>query len=141
MVIGIGTDLLAKERLHEQTLEPDDPFARRAFTEREREQAAGRANRIEYLRGRFCAKEAVYKAISICGEEFRPKDIEVIDDENEHPHVMLHGRTAEALASCLGALPEVLVSLSYEDSYVSAFALAQIGERGERTHGCHETGI
>ena len=133
MVIGIGTDLLASERLSERALDWADPFVTRAFTERERKQAEGRASHTEYLSGRFCAKEAVYKAVSVCGEEFRPQDIEIVDDDDEHPHVTLHGRTAEALVSCLGVLPEVLVSLSHEDAYISAFALAQVGERGVDT--------
>jgi acyl-CoA synthetase (AMP-forming)/AMP-acid ligase II len=81
MVIGIGTDILRTSRLDPSTLVPGDAFFERAFTSTEREQAMHAANRHEYLVARFCAKEAAYKAISLCQEEFHPGDFEILDDE------------------------------------------------------------
>lgn len=124
MVIGIGTDVLSPARIAEETLEKGDPFFERAFSPYERAQAALRSDRHHYLIARFCAKEAVYKAVSGCGEELRPGDIEILDDSDGRPHVTLRGRTFDAVRARWGEV-EILVSISHEDDVVSAFALAQ----------------
>ncbi len=125
MVVGIGTDVLRPSRLDWRTLEPGDAFFEHAFTLGERDQSATRQDSHEYLVGRFCAKEAVYKAIASCGEEFHPSDLEILDDEDGHPHVTLGGRTAAAIERLWGPGVDVLVSISHEDVLTSAFALAQ----------------
>ena len=125
MVIGIGTDILRTSRLDPSTLVPGDAFFERAFTSTEREQAMHAANRHEYLMARFCAKEAAYKAISLCQEEFHPGDFEILDDEGGHPHVRLLGRTKQMVWNTWSDDVQLLVSVSHEDGLVSAFALAQ----------------
>lgn len=126
MVIGIGTDVMRPSRIDPSTLQPGDPFFERAFTPAERAQAASRQDRHDFLVARFCAKEAVYKAVSDCREEFHPSDFEIVDDDDGHPHVLLGGRTAAAVEGLWGPGVTVLVSISHEDDLVSAFALAQI---------------
>ena len=125
MVLGIGTDVMRSSRLVSSTLEPGDAFLERAFTPAERLQADARPDRHDFLVARFCAKEAVYKAVSDCREEFHPGDLEILDDEDGHPHVLLGGRTAAAVEGLWGLGVTVLVSISHEDDLVSAFALAQ----------------
>lgn len=125
MVIGIGTDVLRPSRLDPSTLESGDAFLERAFTQEERVQADARQDRHDYLVARFCAKEAAYKAVSFCREEFHPADFEILDDEDGHPHVFLAGRTAAAVERLWGPGVSVLVSITHEDELVSAFALAQ----------------
>lgn len=125
MVVGVGTDVMRSSRLAAETLVEGDPFYERAFTQAEREQAAARPVPYEYLVGRFCAKEAAYKAVAFCGEVFHPGDFEVLDDEDGHPHVTLGGRTTAAVERLWGAGVGVLVSISHEDSVTTAFALAQ----------------
>lgn len=126
MVIGIGTDVMRPSRIDPSTLQPGDPFFERAFTPAERAQAASRQDRHDFLVARFCAKEAVYKAVSDCREELHPSDFEIVDDDDGHPHVLLGGRTAAAVEGLWGPGVTVLVSISHEDDLVSAFALAQI---------------
>ncbi|MBQ6650899.1 MAG: holo-ACP synthase [Atopobiaceae bacterium] len=126
MVIGIGTDVMRLSRIDPSTLQPGDPFFERAFTPAERAQAASRQDRHDFLVARFCAKEAVYKAVSDCREEFHPSDFEIVDDDDGHPHVLLGGRTAATVEGLWGPGVTALVSISHEDDLVSAFALAQI---------------
>ncbi len=126
MVIGIGTDVMRPSRIDPSTLQPGDPFFERAFTPAERAQAASRQDRHDFLVARFCAKEAVYKAVSDCREEFHPSDFKIVDDDDGHPHVLLGERTAAAVEGLWGPGVTVLVSISHEDDLVSAFALAQI---------------
>ena len=125
MILGIGTDVMALSRLDPSTLQPGDSFYRRAFTEAEKRQAAHDIDPPSFLARRFCAKEAIYKAISLSGEEFHPGDIEVVSNADLHPIAILHGKTREAFARYAQGPWRLHVSMSSEDDIVSAFALAE----------------
>jgi len=127
----VGTDILKIARLFPGALNMDDAFIRRAFTEGERQQGGERADengRKDYFAARFAGKEAVYKAISICGCGFVPKDIEVVDGKYGRPQTQITGKTREALDTYLGEIDEVLcsldISLSFEDDYAVGVASA-----------------
>jgi holo-[acyl-carrier-protein] synthase len=126
MLLGIGIDLFGIQRLAPQALDAKDPFLLRAYTSKEREQA--QAHRIPryYYATRFAGKEAVYKAISFCGEEFHPGEIEILDDADGKPHATISGRTAERLDACTnGGAYTVFVSLSYDADYANAIAVVE----------------
>ena len=112
----IGLDLLEIERL-ERALERRPNLAERVFTDAERSYAAGRARPGQHLAARFCAKEAVAKALGLGGWSFR--DVEVVATETV-PEVRLSGRVA-ARAEELGA--SVHVSLTHTESTAGAVAL------------------
>src|SRR6478672_12787374 len=84
---GAGIDLLEIERL-EQALERRPGLAERLFTEAERAYAAGRARPGQHLAARFCAKEAVAKALGLTAWSWQ--DIEV-PRGGEDAEVVLHG--------------------------------------------------
>lgn len=84
---GVGIDLLEIDRL-EQALERRPKLAERLFTERERAYAAGKGRPAQHLAARFCAKEAVAKALHL--EAWSWQDIEVL----EGPELVLHGALA-----------------------------------------------
>src|SRR4051794_4511879 len=71
----VGIDLLEIERL-ERALARRPRLAERLFTEGERAYAAGRRRPAMHLAARFCAKEAVAKALEL--EEWSWLDIEVL---------------------------------------------------------------
>jgi holo-[acyl-carrier protein] synthase len=114
---GVGLDLLEIERL-ERALERRPRLAVRLFTERERAYAARRARPGQHLAARFCAKEAVAKALGMEGWSFR--DVEVIGDGGP-PEVLLHG-AVQARAQKLGV--EVRVSLTHTGAQAGAVAIA-----------------
>jgi holo-[acyl-carrier protein] synthase len=114
----------------------DDPFVKRAFTDGERRQGKEREDektRKAYFAVRFAGKEAVYKTISICGCGFVPQDIEVIDGNYGRPEAEIRGKTKEALdiylAGRAAGLLNLDVSLSFEDEYAAATAVALFGEK------------
>ena len=72
---GVGIDLLEIERL-ERALERRPRLAERLFTDAERAYAAARAPPGQHLAARFCAKEAVAKALGLEAWSFR--DVEVL---------------------------------------------------------------
>jgi holo-[acyl-carrier protein] synthase len=115
-VSGIGLDLLDIERL-ERALERRPRLAQRLFSEQELEYAARHPRPARQLAARFCAKEAVAKALGMRGWNFR--DVEVVAT-GDAPQVRLSGAVAER-ARELGAEP--VVSLTHTDTTAGAVAL------------------
>jgi holo-[acyl-carrier protein] synthase len=112
-VSGVGLDLLEIERL-ERALERRPRLAARLFTDGERAYAAARARPARHLAARFCAKEAVAKALAL--EAWSPRDVEVVVGAGGAPRIVLHGPLA-------GRGP-VEVSLTHERGLAGAVAAA-----------------
>ncbi len=110
---GVGIDLLEIERL-ERALARHPRLAERLFTEGERAYAAARARPGQHLAARFCAKEAVAKALGLTA--WSPRDIEVVA-EGAAPRVVLHGGLA-------GSSEHVRVSLTHARETAGAVAVA-----------------
>lgn len=112
----IGLDLLEIERL-ERALERRPRLAERLFTAAEREYAAGKARPGQHLAARFCAKEAVAKALALDAWAFR--DIEVVATAAA-PEARLSGAAA-ARADELGTT--VAISLTHTEATAAASAI------------------
>jgi holo-[acyl-carrier protein] synthase len=111
---GVGLDLLEIERL-EAALERRPALAARLFTEGERAYAAARSRPGQHLAARFCAKEAVAKALAL--EAWSWCDIEVVS-EGGPPRIVLHGALA-------GRGIEVDVSLTHSRGTAGAVAVVR----------------
>ena len=109
----IGLDLLEIDRL-EAALERWPRLAERLFTDAEREYAAQRVRPAQHLAVRFCAKEAVAKAVGAEGWAFR--DVEVVATSGA-PEVRLSGRIAEL------ATGPVRISLTHTQTTAGAVAI------------------
>jgi holo-[acyl-carrier protein] synthase len=118
----LGIDLLEIDRL-ERALDRRPRLAERLFTEGERAYAAARARPAQHLAARFCAKEAVAKALALPGWNFM--DVEVMDTGGA-PDVVLRGTTLER-ARELGVTCRV--SLTHTRSTAGAVALAIPAQR------------
>lgn len=95
-------------------------LAERLFTDSEREYASGRARPAQHLAARFCAKEAVAKALAL--DHFEAREIEVVASPGGAPSVRLSGHAAERAAD-LGV--EVQVSLTHSKGMAAAVAVAR----------------
>jgi holo-[acyl-carrier protein] synthase len=115
-VAGIGIDLLEIERL-ERALARRPRLAERVFTDAERAYAAERPRPGRHLAARFCAKEAVAKALDLRGWSFR--DVEVVATGGA-PEVRLRG-SAAARARELGVV--ATISLTHTDATAAAAAI------------------
>ena len=115
---GVGIDLLEVERL-ETALARRPRLAERLFTGQEREYAAGRARPALTLAARFCAKEAVAKALEL--DEWSWHDVEVVGGGGP-PRLRLSGAAAER-ADELGA--EIAVSLTHTRGMAGAVAMVR----------------
>lgn len=105
-------DLLEIERLR-LALERRPGLAGRLFTDGERAYAARRADPAKHLAARFCAKEAVAKALAL--EAWSWQDIEVLATQSA-PQVLLHGALSNLQV-------EVEISLTHTDGVAGAVAL------------------
>jgi holo-[acyl-carrier protein] synthase len=111
-VSGVGLDLLEIERL-ERAIERRPGLATRLFTEGERAYAASRARPGQHLAARFCAKEAVAKALRL--EAWSWQDIEVVG-RDAGIGIALHG-------ALTGLASEVQISLTHSRGMAGAVAV------------------
>jgi holo-[acyl-carrier protein] synthase len=109
--------MLEIERL-ERALARRPALAERRFTDAERRYAASRARPGQHLAARFCAKEAVAKALGLTAWSFR--DVEIVA-EGGPPEVRLSGAAADR-AIALGV--RVNVSLTHTRREAAAVAIA-----------------
>jgi holo-[acyl-carrier protein] synthase len=113
----VGIDLLEIERL-ERALERTPRLAERLFTDAERAYAASRGRPGQHLAARFCAKEAVAKALGV--ESWNFHEVEVLGTGGP-PEVRLSGIAAER-AVALGVRVEI--SLTHTGGNAAAVAIA-----------------
>ncbi|GAK09787.1 holo-ACP synthase [Geomicrobium sp. JCM 19038] len=113
MIIGNGIDIVELERIS-KLLERQPRFITRVLTANEQRSYAqlSKSRKIEYVGGRFAAKEAFAKAYGTgIGSEISFQDIEIINNENGKP-VLNCTKLKEAR--------EVHVSVSHSKHYALA---------------------
>lgn len=117
MAAGLGIDLLEIERL-ERALARRPQLAARLFTDDELAYANARPRPGRHLAARFCAKEAVAKALALTAWNFT--DVEVLRG-TAAPSVKLSGRAAAAAEQAGVSLS---LSITHTDATAAAVALA-----------------
>ena len=128
MILGIGTDLTAVDRLEEAAKK--ERFVQRYVTQQERDYWSSRGKRAEVLAGLWAAKEAVAKALGSGFSGFGPDQIEVAPDALGRPLVHLRDG-AKDRAKQLG-IADLWVSISHDGGMAMAVALAQGGKEEEK---------
>jgi holo-[acyl-carrier protein] synthase len=86
MIIGIGIDIIELERIKE--IMGNQRFLERILTERERQACAtlSEGRQVEFVAGRFAAKEAYSKAVGTgIGKELSFLDMEIMNEESGKP--------------------------------------------------------
>lgn len=118
-MIGIttGVDLLRIDRLTRLNPAVKERFLLRVFTTREVDACA---NRDSSLAGHFAAKEAAAKALGCGIGEVGWKDIEILNDANGKPLLLLHN-AAQSYAETAG-----WISWSVSISHTMEFAIATV---------------
>lgn len=133
-VLGVGVDIVEIERIRALLERYGERFARRVFTEAERNYCESRRNGASCYAARFAAKEAVLKALGTGLAGCRWTDVEVLRNATGRPAAALHGG-----ASILAGQQEVgrvLISLSHDRAHAMAFAVAMGRGSGENA-GCN----
>ena len=107
MIVGIGCDIVEIKRIRKQNNE----FYKRVLTKKEQEMylSMSESRKVEFLAGRFAAKEAIFKA---CNETQAISNIEVLNDESGKPYCNVDGYT-------------IHISISHEKEYATAYAICE----------------
>ncbi|HVE45741.1 MAG TPA: holo-ACP synthase [Acidimicrobiales bacterium] len=120
-MIGIGLDAVEIDRFR-RVLARTPAVSRRLFTDDERAYAAGHADPVPRLAGRFAAKEATMKALGVGLGAFGFHDVEVVRQPTGAPSLRVSG-TAAALAAERG-VSSFLVSITHTDMSAHAVVAA-----------------
>lgn len=127
MIKSVGIDIFSRNRMMFLNNNQHDPFLMKSFTEKERKESSEKG-KLTYLTGRFSAKEAVYKCIGgLIYLDFKPGEIEIINNDKGMPIVTLYGETLNA-AKSLGNY-NIHVSISYESDTAISFAILEVEEK------------
>lgn len=119
-MMGIGCDLVRMARL-ERMLQSDYAL-RRILTPAEQAALRQAGQPLQWLAGRWAAKEAVAKALGCGLQGCPPQDVEILPDERGKPCVRLTGKARQAAGD-----RQVEVSISHDGDYALAYAVAISG--------------
>src|SRR5690625_1488745 len=114
MIKGIGIDLIELERI-EKSIKKNDRLVTRILTRKEQNvfrELKSERRRIEFLAGRFAAKEAFAKATGQGIGKLSFQHIEVLSNKNGAPIITAQGYEKEKL----------WISISHSETY----AIAQV---------------
>jgi len=124
VILGIGLDVVATERIARSLADGNGRFAELVFTAAERAACAPRADRAQALAARFAAKEACFKALGTgWAEGVSFQQIEVVGLEGGRPMLQLTGRAAER-ARALG-VRQMHVTLTHEQHVAAAVVVLE----------------
>lgn len=128
MIYGIGNDILEIERIDRLLSgRQAEVFMKRVLTPAEREIAATRGKRmVEFVSGRFAAKEAVSKAFGCgIGAVMGFTDIEVLPDSSGRPVASLSSQAWERLQLPYDKQYEIHLSITHQTKLAAAFAIVE----------------
>jgi len=112
-IIGVGVDLTEVKRIKNAFEKWGKDFLERIFTPKEIEFAKRHQAFYQHLAGRFAAKEAVFKALSDLGINW--KDIEILNKEDGKPYCNLLNGKGKNFA--------IHISISHIKNYALAQAI------------------
>lgn len=122
MILGVGTDIMEVNRIAKAHRRWGDRFSEKILSPFEMERMHKRKDSLGFLARRFCAKEAVSKALGTgmkSGVSFT--QIEIRHDKQGAPQVKLSGRALDVFHTRKAT--DLKLSISDEKSYALAFAV------------------
>ncbi len=118
-IIGLGIDIVARERVARMYETHGERFLGRCFTEKEAEYCRSRRDPVPDLAVRMAAKEAAFKAIGARrGMGIGWKEFEVVLDSDFVPSLQLHTK-AKARGDEIG-VDSIWMSLTHEELWSAA---------------------
>lgn len=123
MIVGVGIDIVEIRRI-KSAMDSSDRFLEKIFTSVELEYLKSRNLRVEYVAGRFAAKEAVAKALGTGFRGFDFKDIEIDRTTLGKPIVILKGK-AKLIAKKEGQY-NIHLSISHGEDSAVAYAILEV---------------
>ncbi len=119
MIYSIGLDLVEIERIRQALKRWEEKFVRRLLGEEERNLYRARQNKVQFVAGRFAAKEAVMKSLGPYFERgVHMRDIQILNDLYGKPYVHLEDTIRERILD-----KEIKVSITHERKMAAAVAV------------------
>lgn len=114
----IGVDIEDISRFSDKTPEKDAAFLNRIFTQKELEYCFGYKNPAPHLAARYCAKEAVVKAVSeLYDKTVSYNKIEILNNNKGAPFINIYIEDLKKY--------KFSVSLSHEKDKAAAFIIVE----------------
>jgi len=124
MICGVGIDLVENNRMEKIIKKWGDKFINRIFSDEEIKYCEKHINSSTHYGVRFAAKESFLKALGIgLGMGVKLSDIEVMNDENGKPSLMLCGEAKNQIEK--KRITKVHLSLTHTKSYSTAIVLLE----------------
>jgi holo-[acyl-carrier protein] synthase len=117
MIKGIGIDIIEIERIRKSM--ENERFIERILTQREKESflhISNQTRKLEFLAGRFAAKEAFSKAVGTGIGKLSFQDIEVLNDEMGAPYINVSSKKDMI----------IFVSISHSREYAVAQVVLEV---------------
>jgi holo-[acyl-carrier protein] synthase len=118
MIVGIGIDITEIKRLGRLLERQGDQLWERVLAPEERREFGSEKRRVEFLSGRWAAKEAASKAFGTGIGQIYFHDLVIHNDEAGAPHLTLKGNAIKAAAE--KGINRVHLSISHSDEYAVA---------------------
>jgi holo-[acyl-carrier protein] synthase len=126
-ILGTGTDIVECLRIAQMIERHGELFLTRVYTDHEIAYCTARKAATQHYAGRWAAKEAVLKAL---GTGWRRgiswRDIEIRNDRNGSPAVMLSGGAREVMEQA--GIRRLHVTISHCRCHAVAFVVAERDE-------------
>lgn len=123
MIVAIGCDLVEHEMSKKLNWETNTQIQHRIFSVNELEKYNSN-KKLKFLSGRFAAKEAVLKCLSLGMEDgISLTDIEILQHGNGKPYILLAHNLTQ-LCTDLG-IKNWHISITHSKSYSQAFVIAE----------------
>ena len=130
MQIRTGVDIIEVERIKKGIEESGDVFLNRIFTPTEIEYCNSKnMSKYEHFSGRFAAKEAIFKAVSVVLDNkysLNWKNMEITNDEEGKPLVKFVNVENEELRKDLEKVKNIDISISHIKENAVGVAVAEI---------------
>jgi len=119
MIYSVGIDLIDTERIEKAMNRYGNRFVKRILGDEEFQMFNDKYNKVQFLCGRFAAKEAVMKTLGAFFERrIRFRDIQILNDLYGKPYVHLDDNIRERILD-----KEVKVSITHERKMAAAVAI------------------
>jgi len=119
VIVGIGIDIVAVDRIQHLSHRWGNRFLRRIFTEKEIAYSFKKRTPYPHLAARFASKEALLKAIGRgIYNGIILKQIEVINDKSGVPYLNLHGYIKKIIIE--KGVSRIHLSISHDGGYAAA---------------------
>jgi len=119
MVIGLGLDIQEIIRMERALQQGGKSFLDRTFTTGEIAYCKRKKHFGQHFAGRFCAKEAFFKALGTgWARGVKWSEVEVIRKDSGCPEIKLAGRTATLAAQA--GVKKIWLSITHSQAYAAA---------------------